>query len=85
MTIITSYVLHYASQGGHLKIVKYLVTEAGCDPLMENNDKRTILHIASYYGHAQMVQWLLHDGRLNILAKDRFGETCVDLAGRVKA
>ena len=77
-------VLHYASQGGHLKIVKYLVTEAGCDPLMENNDKRTILHIASYYGHAQMVQWLLHDGRLNILAKDRFGETCVDLAGRVK-
>ena len=76
--------LHYASEGGHLKIIKYLVTEVGCDFTIDNNDKRTILHLTSFYGHIQIVQWLLHDGRLNILAKDRFGETCVDLAGRIK-
>ena len=76
--------LHYASQGGHLKIVKYLVMEAGCDHSIDNDDERTILHLASYYGHAQIVQWLLHDGRLEILAEDRLGETCVDLAGRMK-
>ena len=59
-------------------------TEVGCDFTIDNNDKRTILHLASFYGHIQIVQWLLHDGRLKILAKDRFGETCVDLAGRIK-
>ena len=76
--------LHCASQGGHMNIIHFLITEIDCDLSIVNNDERTILHLASYYGHVQIVQWLLHDGRLNILAKDRFGETCVDLAGHIK-
>ena len=76
--------LHFATQYGHMNIIHFLITEIDCDPSIVNNDKRTILHLASYYGHAKIVQWLLHNGWLNILAKDRFGETCVDLAGYVK-
>ena len=76
--------LHYASQGGHMNIIQYLINEIGCDQLVVNQLGRSILYYASYYGHTHIVQWLLHNGKVNIMAKDILWRTCVDIAGHEK-
>ena len=74
--------LHYAFEGGHMNIIKYLVTELGCDPSMVDGNGRTGLHLAMYHGHAYVVEWLLHDGQVNIMAKDNSKKTCIDLLSK---
>ena len=74
--------LHYAAEGGHLNIIQYLITELGCDCSIVNEDGRNILHLGSYYGHTHVIEWLLHNGKLNIMAEDYSGNTCIDLAGK---
>ena len=37
--------------------------------------------LSSYYGHPQIVEWLLHHGKFEIMATDKFRQTCIDLAG----
>ena len=76
--------LHYACNGGQMNIIQYLISELGCDPVIVDKYKRTALHRASYYGHTDIVQWLLDDGRIDIMAKDNSGQTCIDLAGSFK-
>ena len=74
--------LHYASQNGHMDIIQYFITEVGCDPTIFNHECRTILHWGCYYGLSDMVQWLLRNTQVDIMAKDVYGNTCIDLAKR---
>ena len=71
--------LHFAFEGGHMNIIEYLVTKLGCDPSMADGNGRTGLHLVIYHGHAHIVEWLLHDGQVNIMAKDNSKKTCIDL------
>ena len=74
--------LHCATEGGHMNIIQYLVTNVkSCDSSVVDNEGKNILHLASYYGHPQIVEWLLHLGQFDIIATDKFGQTCIDLAG----
>ena len=74
--------LHCATEGGHMDIIQYLLTNVkGCDSSIVDNEGRNILHLASYYGHPQIVEWLLHLGQFDIMATDKLGQTCIDLAG----
>ena len=44
---IILFILHILhSRNGHLKVVRYLMTEAWCDPNVKNNDGWTPLHYA---------------------------------------
>ena len=43
--------LHQASQGGHMNIIKYLITEQGCDPTISDNNGHLPLHIGCRNGH----------------------------------
>ena len=72
--------LYCASQNGHMDIIQYLVTELGCDPTIVDFECRTFLHWACYYGLSDMVQWLLHNTQVDLMAKDIYGNTCIDLA-----
>ena len=76
--------IHIACHGGHLSATKYFITEQHCDPVIVDQFKRTILHIASYNGHIDIVRWLLHNGRIDIMAKDKSGNTCIEKAGQLK-
>lgn len=49
--------LHYASENGHVDIVRYL-TELGCDPTSQDNQGYTPLHYASQHGHMNIIQYL---------------------------
>ena len=62
-----------------MNIIQYLVTELGCDPSMVDGNGRTGLHLVIYHGHAHIVEWLLHNGQVNIMAKDNSKKTCIDL------
>ena len=39
--------LHFAVGKNHIDIVKYLITEHGCDPMVADNDANTCLHFAA--------------------------------------
>ena len=74
--------LHCATERGHMNIIQYLVTNVkSCDISVVDNEGKNILHLASYYGHHQIVKWLLHLGQFEIMATDKLGQTCIDLAG----
>ena len=49
--------LHYASEGGHLDAVKYLVDTHHCDPLYPDRDKTTPLHLAAAKGQLEVVRY----------------------------
>ena len=49
--------LHYASSGGHLKIVQFLVTFTET-PNAQNNFGRTSISLARQHGHLKVVEFL---------------------------
>ena len=52
--------LHFASQLGHLDLVRYLVTEQQIDPLCEDSGI-TPLHLACVGGHQAVVEFLSYE------------------------
>ena len=61
--------LHYASAGGHLEMVKYLINEQHCDP-MSKDTSNTPLHYACQYGHQNIVQYLINEQHCDPMSKD---------------
>jgi ankyrin repeat protein len=51
--------MHYASLGGHLDVVQYLVEEHHVDISVEDNDRWTPLHFACLKGDLETVQYLV--------------------------
>ena len=72
---------HLACANGHLNVVKYFINRQFLDPSkVLDKDGRTVMHIACYFRHTHIVKWLLHEGRVDIKAKDNKRRTCIDLA-----
>ena len=69
--------LHFASRYGHVNNIQYLINKAHCDPSCVTSDRRTPLHIACIYNQTNTVQYLLSTGRVNPLAKDKYGHTAM--------
>jgi ankyrin repeat protein len=72
--------LHFASQCGHLEVVRYLVQDGKADVEVKIFDRFNALHLASLNGHLKVVQYLLQDGKANLMAKARNGWTVLDVA-----
>ena len=73
--------LHLACANGHLNVAKYFINRQLLDPSkVLDKDGRTVLHTACYFRHTHIVKWLLHEGRVDIMAKDNKRRTCIDLA-----
>jgi ankyrin repeat protein len=71
--------LHFAAQGGHLAIVKFLV-EKGAD-IKAKDDDWTPLHVAARHGDLSMVKFLVENGA-DINAKTDSGATVLHWAAR---
>ena len=78
--------LHYASQGGHMNIIKYLITELGCDPTTANCSYGNLpLHIACHNGHLNATKYFINEQKCDPSSPGRHGltriyKTCVDQA-----
>ena len=63
--------LHYASQGGHLNIIQYLITELGCDPTTPSNNGTLPLHIACHNGHLNAAKYLITKQKCDPNSRDQ--------------
>ncbi|XP_064110745.1 serine/threonine-protein phosphatase 6 regulatory ankyrin repeat subunit C-like isoform X2 [Macrobrachium nipponense] len=63
-----SMTLHLAAEGGHAKLVKFLI-ENGASPKAENGEGLTAVHLAARYGHIQVLETLREVTSLRIHSK----------------
>jgi len=70
--------LHFAVQGGHIHIVKFLI-QKGCDLEKKTRTGSTALHRASREGQIELVKVLLDSGA-NINAQNKDDETALHIA-----
>ena len=68
------FVIHLATIGGLLNIVKYLIEKRNIPIDSQGNNERTPLHYACSNDHFEIVEYLLSIGA-NIEAKDKMGKT----------
>ena len=71
--------LHYASENGHYKLVKYLIG-SHVNKKAQNIRGWTALHCASYKGHMRTVKYLIDKCQFDCQAKATNGQTASDLA-----
>ena len=71
--------LHLAAKEGHLRAVKYLLTQESVNKQEKDSDGRTALHLAAGDGKFEVVQHLCKEGKFDINAKDWRGLTPLHL------
>lgn len=74
--------LHYASQKGHIDIVRMLLARPDVDINAENHRKETPLHLAAREGWFEVVKELSLEtsGRLRATEEDKYDRTALQLA-----
>jgi len=77
--------LMYASEAGHLEIVKALLTHnkdvhGGADPNAKNFDGQTALQKASFWGRDGVIRELLKGGKVDLSSQDLKGNTALHFA-----
>ena len=73
--------LHIACQWGDVDIVKYLITDEGCNPNVQSSvSENTPLHIAAMYGQGDTIVELLSFMECNPNAQNKEGDTPLHIA-----
>ena len=67
--------LHFASHGGHMNIIEYLITEQGCDPTILNNDGNLPVHIACRNGHLNATKYFITEQKCDPNSRGQYGRT----------
>ena len=67
--------LHQASQGGHMNIIKYLITELDCDPTVSDNYGDLPLHIACSNGHLNATKYFITEQKCDPNSRGFNGRT----------
>mmetsp|Transcript_15922 Transcript_15922/g.26788 ORF Transcript_15922/g.26788 Transcript_15922/m.26788 type:complete len:604 (+) Transcript_15922:538-2349(+) len=70
--------LHYASMGGEVGMVSFLL-KAGANSSAMNEDQKAPLHFATALGHADVASILFHEGGADMYAEDLQGMRPIDL------
>ena len=60
---------------GHMDIIKYLITEHGCDPALPDNDGNMPIHIACLGGQLNVVKFLITEMKCNPKCLRKDGQT----------
>ena len=72
-------ILHQSAK--YIKIVKYLITECNCDPMVTDKDGKTVLHYAVEQNQLNVAEYLVLTGKCDpILAADKYGNTVLSFA-----
>ena len=72
--------LHYAAYGGHLPVVKYLISECNCDAMITTKYGTTPLHKAAEGGHLSVVEYFINDCNCDAMVTDKHGATLLHYA-----
>ena len=70
-------VLHCAAKNNKF-LVKYLITECNCDPMVTDNDGKTVLHYA--LGNIDIVKYLITECNCDPMDTDKDGKTVLHYA-----
>lgn len=79
---IPAEVFQAACKGGHLEVVKRLLTTGKVDIDIKDNNSRTPLSWAAKQGHEAIVKLLLATGKVDVDAKDHNGRTPLSWAAK---
>ena len=72
--------LHYAAEGNHVHVVRYLITECNCDPMATDTYGNTVLHIAAAHGSLGVIKYLINHHNCNPMASNDKGENTLHCA-----
>ncbi len=74
--------VHAATEGGHLHVIRYLIDHHGCNPSSQDDEGITPLHLACENGHMDIVKYLITEANCNpnLVSKDR--TTCLHIASK---
>ena len=72
--------LHYAAEGNHVDVVRYLITECNCDPMATDMDRNTVLHRVAACGSLDVMKYLINHHNCNLMATNNQGETILHCA-----
>ena len=74
--------IHYAAYHGHLKVVRFFISELNCNPNLPGLWGRTPLHCAAQEGHLEVVQYLVEVLKCPALCYDEDKVTPLHLAAK---
>ena len=73
--------LHYAAEGNHVDVVRYLITKCNCDPMTTSDRYRnTVLHRAAAHGSLDVMKYLINHHNCNPMATNERDETILHCA-----
>ena len=72
--------LHYAAEGNHVDVVRYLITECNCDPMATDFNGSTVLHRAAAHRSLDVMKYLINHHNCNPMASNHQGETILHCA-----
>ena len=73
--------LHYAAEGNHVDVVRYLITKCNCDPAMTTDKYRnTVLHKAAAHGSLDVMKYLINHHNCNPMATNELDKTILHYA-----
>ena len=75
--------LHYASQGGHVNIIRYLVDELGCNPYTKSCNVGSLpFHRACFCGQINAIKYFIEEHKFNPNIQDHHGSTPLHYASQ---
>ena len=73
--------MHFAAQGGHIEVIKFLLPLFGERFHEKTNDSSTMLHFAAQGGHFQVVRYLIEEVQMDPQDRDKVHGVPGDCAG----
>jgi len=67
--------LHFAAISGHIRIVRYLISEIGCDPQSADKYGNFPLHFACVNGYTEIAEYLINDKQCSPNCTNEVGYT----------
>jgi ankyrin repeat protein len=64
--------VHWSARNGHLRVLQWLVSDAGSLADVATADGTTPFHLAAWQGHLHVLKWLADYGHVNVYAVNKY-------------
>uniref|UniRef100_A0A1X7U3M0 Uncharacterized protein n=1 Tax=Amphimedon queenslandica TaxID=400682 RepID=A0A1X7U3M0_AMPQE len=72
--------LHWAAEGNHVDVMRYLIDECHCDPKVTDMHGNTVLHKVANKGSLDFMKYLINHHHCDPMATNNWGETVLHCA-----